>query len=88
MLEREKACGNLGIAYHSLGNFKKARKYLKQQLIIAKQVGDREQEGNANGNLGNAYHSLGNFKRAIQYHEHHLSIAKEVRDRGKRGRGQ
>ncbi|XP_068726226.1 MPN domain-containing protein-like [Montipora capricornis] len=72
------ACGNLGNAYHSLGNFKKAKKYLKQQLSIGKKVGNRAWESKAYGNLGSAYFSLGNFKEAIKYHEQDISIAKEV----------
>ncbi|XP_068727678.1 tetratricopeptide repeat protein 28-like [Montipora capricornis] len=80
-----KANGNLGNAYHSLGNFQRAIDYYEQHLSIAKEVGNRAGEGHANGSLGVAYHSLGNFKRAIEYHEQHLSIAKEVGDKAGEG---
>ena len=60
--------------------------YYEKDLSIAKEVGDRAEEGRANGNLGNAYRRLGNFKRAIECQEQHLSIAKEVGDRAGEGR--
>ncbi|XP_068677558.1 tetratricopeptide repeat protein 28-like [Montipora foliosa] len=81
-----KAIGNLGKAYNSLGNFKRAIEYCEQHLSIATEVGDRAGEGKANGNLGNAYLSLGNFKRAIQYFEQDLSIAMEVGNRAVEGK--
>ena len=77
--------GNLGNAYHSLGDFRKALEYHERHLKIAKEVGDRAGEGRSYGNLGNAYHSLGDFKEAIEYHERRLKIAKEVGDRAGEG---
>ncbi|XP_068726274.1 tetratricopeptide repeat protein 28-like [Montipora capricornis] len=65
-----RAIGNVGNAYHSLGNFKRAIEYHKEKLSIAKEVGDRAGEGMAN---------------AIKCHEQHLSIAKEVGDRAGEG---
>ena len=71
----------LGIAYYSLGDFRKAIEYHKRHLKISKEVGDRAGEGRAYGNLGNAYNSLGDFQKAIEYHKRHLKISKEVRAR-------
>jgi len=79
------AYGNLGNAYHSLGDFKKAIDYYESCLKIAKEVGDRSGEGKAYGALGNAYFSLGDFKEAIDYHECHTKIAREVGDRSGEG---
>ena len=84
--EEGRAYGNLGIAYHSLGDFQRATEYHEKRLSIAKDVGDRAGEGRAYGNLGNTYRSLGDFQRAIEYHEKHLSIAKDVGDRVATGR--
>ena len=50
-----RAYGNLGNAYHSLGDFKQAIEYHMLYLTIAKEVGDRAGEGRAYCNLGNAY---------------------------------
>ena len=77
--------GNLGNAYDSLGDFKKAIEYHERHLKIAKEVGDRAGEGISYGNLGNAYFRLGDFKKAIEYHERNLKIAKEVGDRAGEG---
>ena len=79
------AYGNLGNAYFSLGDFKKAIEYHERDLKISKEVGDRAGEGGAYGNLGNAYDSLGDFKKAIEYHERDLKISKEVGDRAGEG---
>ena len=50
-----RAYGNLGNAYHSLGDYQKAIEYHEKHLKIAKEIGDRAGEGRAYGNLGNAY---------------------------------
>ena len=81
-----RAYGNLGIAYFSLGDVRKANEYLEKHLKIAIEIGDRAGEGGAYGNLGNAYHSLGDFRRAIEYLEKCLKIAIEIGDRAGEGR--
>ena len=80
------AYGNLGIAYHSLGDFQKAIEYHERQLKISKEVGDKSGEGSAYGNLGIAYRNLGVFQKAIEYHKRQLRIMKEVEDRVGKGR--
>ena len=75
-----KASGNLGIDYHSLGDFKKAIHCHERALKIARKVGDVSSKGNAIGNLGIDYHSLGDFKKAIHCHERALKIARKVGD--------
>ena len=75
------AYGNLGNAYFSLGDLKKAIEYYNLNLKIAKEVGDKHGEGVAYGNLGNAHGRLGDLKKAIEYHNLNLKIAKEVGDK-------
>ena len=72
---------NLGIAYQSLGDLKKAIDCHECHLKITKEMGDKAGEGRAHCNLGIAYKSLGDFKTAIDFHERHLVIAKEVGDK-------
>ncbi|XP_078362820.1 uncharacterized protein LOC144646972 [Oculina patagonica] len=79
-------CGNLGKAFLSFGDFRKAIDYYELDLKIAKEVGDKAGEGSAYGNLGNAFLSLGDFRKAIDYYELHLKIAKEVGDKAGEGR--
>ena len=43
---------SLGIAYYSVEDFKKALGYHERNLNIAKQLGDRSDEGEAYDNLG------------------------------------
>ena len=80
-----KAYNNLGIAHHSLGDFKTAIDYFERRLQTANELGDRSGGGNAYGNLGIVHHSLGNFKTAINYHERRLQIANELGDRSGEG---
>ena len=61
-----RACGNIGNAYNSQGEYAKAIKHHTQDLAIAKEVGDRAGEGRAYANLGNAYDSQGDFNKAIE----------------------
>ena len=68
---------NLGNAYHSLGDFKKAIVFLENSLKIAKEIGDKAGESKCYRNLGNAYQSLGDFRKAIEFHENSLKIIKK-----------
>ena len=58
---------------------------IRDSLKIAKEIGDRAEEGRAYGNLGNAYQSLGDYRKAIEYHEKHLKIAIETGDQAGEG---
>jgi len=75
----------LGNAYQKLGSFSQALEYHTQDLTIAKEVGNRAEEGRAYANLGNVYQSQGDFSKAIQYSTQHLAFAKEVGDRAGEG---
>ncbi|XP_044172276.1 G-protein-signaling modulator 2-like, partial [Acropora millepora] len=78
------AYGNLGCAYQSLSDYRKAIEYHEKHLEIAKEIGDRAGEGRAYGNLGTAYQSLGDYRKAIEYHEKRLGCAyKSLGDYGK-----
>ncbi|WP_149989275.1 CHAT domain-containing protein, partial [Microcystis aeruginosa] len=72
---------NLGDTYNSLGQYQKAIEYLRQSLVIAREIGDRQWETNSLGNLGNAYQSLGQYQKAIGYYQQSLAIARELGDR-------
>ena len=51
----------LGIAYYSLGVYKKAVEFHQQSLSIAKGILDKGTEQAAYTNLGIAYYSLGDY---------------------------
>ncbi|HEY9672014.1 MAG TPA: CHAT domain-containing tetratricopeptide repeat protein [Waterburya sp.] len=73
--------GNLGLAYHSLGDYAKAIEYQQKRLALARQIKDRLGEGKALGNLGSAYDALGDYAKAIDYHQQSLAIAKSIKNR-------
>jgi len=80
------ALGNLGLAYHFLGNYTKAIEYHQQSLAIAREIKNRYDEGQSLGNLGIAYDFLEDYPKAIEYHQQSLAIAREIKNR--RGEGQ
>ena len=82
-----RAYGNLGNAFGSLGDFRKAIDYHEKHLETAKEIGDRAGQGEAYGSLGSAYDSLGDFQKAIECHEKHLKIAIGISDRAGEGVG-
>ena len=73
-------CGNLGNAYHSLGQYQQAIDYQQQWLVNAREIGDRQGKASALGNLGNAYYSLGQYQQAIEYYHQQLAITREIGD--------
>ena len=77
--------GNLGLAYADLGEVEKAIGYHERALVIAREIGDRQGEGNALGNLGYAYARLGEVEKTIRFHEQALVISREIGDRQSEG---
>ncbi|MFG6094032.1 tetratricopeptide repeat protein [Leptothoe sp. ISB3NOV94-8A] len=72
---------NLGIAYHSLGEYGQAIDLHQQALDIKQAIGDRNGEANSLGNLGLVYYSLGKYGRAIDLHQQALDIKQAIGDR-------
>ena len=64
-----------------LGSYNQALKYAKYYLSIAKELGDKEQEGRAYRYLGSAFHRLGDYYQGIEYFRRYLGIAEEVENR-------
>ncbi len=73
--------GNLGTVYRNIGRYQQAITCYEQALAIAREVGDRPNEGVWLGNLGNCYADLGQTARAIDYYKEALAIAREVGNR-------
>ena len=77
--------GNLGSAYSSLGETRKAIGYTERALNISRKIGDRGGEGADLGNLGNRYAELGETRKAIEYYEQALKISREIGNRRNEG---
>ena len=60
-----RACGNLGNAYQSLGDYQKAIEYHEKHLKIGIETGDQAGEGNTFHNIGTGYISLEQFEYAL-----------------------
>ncbi len=73
--------GNLGNTYYFLGEYQTAINYIEQALLIAREIGDRQNEGELLGNLGSVYSALGQYVTAIDYHKEALVIARRIGDR-------
>jgi len=72
------ALGNLGNAYATLGEARKAIEFYEQALAIAQEIGDRRNEGNWLGNLGNALYGLGEKARGVQLMKQALTIFEAI----------
>ena len=70
--------GNLGLAYYSLGDYRKVIDYYEKALAIAEEIGDKKGRGARLGNMGVAYSDLGDYRKAIDYHEKAIDIYKEI----------
>ena len=71
---------NLGSAWDTLGDSKKAIEYFERALSIDKEIyGERHPSvATRFNNLGLAWNTLGDSKKAIEYYEKALSIDKEI----------
>jgi tetratricopeptide (TPR) repeat protein len=78
--ERARILIELGSIHSLLSEQRKAIKYNRQALSIAREVGDKNGEENALGNVGNSYHFLGETRKAIEHYEQALAIAREIED--------
>jgi tetratricopeptide (TPR) repeat protein len=77
---------SLGHAYSSLGQLNRAVGFFKNALTIAREIGNRQEEGVQLGNLGFAYRGLGYFEQAVECHEEAVAIACEISDRKRESR--
>lgn len=75
------ALGNIGVAYSSLGDPRRAISMYDLALLLHRESGDRRGESGALGNLGLAHMDLGDARTAFSLHERTLAIAGEIGDR-------
>lgn len=77
--------GHLGMAYRSLGEYRRAIDCYERHLQMARELNDSRGEEQDLANLGDAYEGLGEYGNAIEYYEQYLQLAKKLDDR--RGEG-
>ena len=75
---RQASIGNLGIALYSMGRYREAIARHEEALAIARDIGDRGNEGAWLGNLARSYADLGETRRAIDLSEQALAIARDI----------
>ena len=63
-----------------MGEVEKAIGYYEQALVIAREIGDRQGEGNALGNLGIAYADLGEVEKAKALLQQAKAIGEQIGD--------
>ena len=69
---------NLGVAYSKLGQYPKASNFLKQSLLISREVGDRSTESMTLGNLGSIDVEIGKEQQARERYQQALAIAQNL----------
>jgi tetratricopeptide (TPR) repeat protein len=75
---RQTSLGNLGSAYYYTDRYQEAIAHYEQALEIAREIGDRVNEGASLSGLGDTYTVLGQSSRAIGYYEQALEIARAI----------
>lgn len=71
----------LGNAYYFLEDFSKAIEYHRQDLTIARQMGDKLGEAKSCGNIGSALKAMCQFDEAIACCRMQLDLARELGDK-------
>ena len=71
----------LGNAYFYLENYSKSLEYHKQDLTLARTLGDKLGEAKACGNIGSALKALGQFDESVACCRMQLDIAREISDK-------
>lgn len=61
--------GQIGYAYHILGEYEAAMYYYKKQLQLAWELGIKTVETNIYDNIGLEYYYLGDLEKSTYYHE-------------------
>ena len=77
--------GALGNCFATLGQTQTAIEYTQQALAIARETGNRINEGLWLGNLGASYADRGQTQKAIEHYQQALAIARETGDRDGEG---
>ena len=70
---------NLGVAYHTLGDFKRAKDYLECAIEIAKQVMDKVGIGQSFYHLGKVFQSIGALCKATDCFQYSVTTLNDVR---------
>ena len=78
-------CNNLGTAYKSLKDFKKAIEFYQLALKLTKDTRNKNKEGTTYNSLGSVYESLSDFKKAIEFYQLALRIAKDTGNKNEEG---
>lgn len=71
----------IGNAYFYLENYSKSLEYHKQDLTLARSLGDKLGEAKACGNIGSALKALGQFDESVACCRMQLDIAREIDDK-------
>ena len=69
---------NLGLCYAALAETGRAIELHQQALAIAREIGNRQNEGVQLGSLGNCYVALAETRRAIELYQQALAINQEI----------
>lgn len=72
---------HLGEIYYHLGQVDRATDHYQRALAIARELGNRRDEGLSLGNLGTAYTDMLRWEEAFRCYEQGLAISREIGDR-------
>jgi class 3 adenylate cyclase/tetratricopeptide (TPR) repeat protein len=71
----------LGLVYRQQGKYEAARSQFERNLMLIRQLGDRQAEAKTLNALGGSEHIRRNFQAAIHFYQQALQIRREIGDR-------
>lgn len=75
----------IGLAHNCLANYHQATTSLQEGLTIAREIGDRRQEGAIVDRQGVTYFKQRKYQQALDQHQQSWKIAREINDRESEG---
>ncbi len=72
---------NIGLAWRSLGEVRRALEFYNQALPLRREVGDKSGEATTLNNIGEVHRSLGDPRRALEFYNQALPILIEIGDK-------
>ncbi|XP_019613998.1 PREDICTED: tetratricopeptide repeat protein 28-like [Branchiostoma belcheri] len=60
-----------------------AIQYYEQYLALARQLGDRREEGVADNRFGQSHYDIGEYEAALDWYQKHLKVSQDIEDKNK-----
>ena len=74
-----------GLQLLDRSQFREALEKFQKALVIVREIGDRQGEGDTLNNIGRVYRNLGQYPKALEFYQQALAIRQEIGDKAGQG---